>query len=246
MGYRFGIDAGSKTVKVVILDEDGKIIGSVYRRHLSNIRETLTDILHNLTWRFSDLSGTAAVTGSAGIALADMLGAPFFQEVLATTRAVRKAYPDADAVIELGGEDAKVMYLSGTPEQRMNATCAGAPSKARSSSWADPSNTFLNWYDAFRLTLDLSEGAASSPKTRTPSPRMAPRYTRERPKGHSLPRSRSSRRAYGKRPHRPTTWRDLSLCSEPTRIGLHSSAAMHRSASPKSACSIARDRFTWG
>ena len=77
MGYRFGIDAGSKTVKVVILDEDGKIIGSVYRRHLSNIRETLTDILHNLTWRFGDLSGTAAVTGSAGIALADMLGAPF-------------------------------------------------------------------------------------------------------------------------------------------------------------------------
>lgn len=115
MGYRFGIDAGSKTVKVAILDEDGKIIGSVYRRHLSNIRETLTDILHNLTWRFGDLSGTAAVTGSAGIALADMLGAPFFQEVLATTRAVRKVYPDADAVIELGGEDAKVMYLSGTP-----------------------------------------------------------------------------------------------------------------------------------
>ncbi len=125
MGYRFGIDAGSKTVKVAILDEDGKIIGSVYRRHLSNIRETLTDILHNLTWRFGDLSGTAAVTGSAGIALADMLGAPFFQEVLATTRAVREVYPDADAVIELGGEDAKVMYLSGTPEQRMNATCAG-------------------------------------------------------------------------------------------------------------------------
>ena len=112
-------------MKVAILDEDGKIIGSVYRRHLSNIRETLTDILHNLTWRFGDLSGTAAVTGSAGIALADMLGAPFFQEVLATTRAVREVYPDADAVIELGGEDAKVMYLSGTPEQRMNATCAG-------------------------------------------------------------------------------------------------------------------------
>ena len=125
MTYRFGIDAGSKTVKVVIVDEDGTIVNSIYRRHLSNIRETLVDILHNLVWRYGDLPGKAAVTGSAGIALADMLELPFVQEVLSTERAVRELYPDADAVIELGGEDAKVMYLSGNPEQRMNATCAG-------------------------------------------------------------------------------------------------------------------------
>lgn len=125
MAYRFGIDAGSKTVKVVILDKDGTPLHSVYRRHLSNIRETLTDLIHNLAWRYGDLRGTATVTGSAGIALADMLGLPFAQEVIATTRAVRETYPEADAVIELGGEDAKVMYLSGNPEQRMNATCAG-------------------------------------------------------------------------------------------------------------------------
>ena len=125
MAYRFGIDAGSKTVKVVILDEDGTPLHSVYRRHLSNIRETLTDVLHNLAWRYGDLRGRAAATGSAGIALAGMLGLPFVQEVVATTRAVEEAYPEADAVVELGGEDAKVMYLSGTPEQRMNATCAG-------------------------------------------------------------------------------------------------------------------------
>lgn len=125
MAYRFGIDAGSKTVKVVILDEDGTPLHSVYRRHLSNIRETLTDILHNLAWRYGDLRGYAAVTGSAGIALADMLGLPFVQEVVSTMRAVEEACPEADAVIELGGEDAKVMYLSGNPEQRMNATCAG-------------------------------------------------------------------------------------------------------------------------
>ncbi len=125
MAYRFGIDAGSKTVKVVILDEDGTPVHSVYRRHLSNIRETLTDVLHNLAWRYGDLRGHAAVTGSAGIALADMLGLPFVQEVVATTRAVEEVYPEADAVVELGGEDAKVMYLSGNPEQRMNATCAG-------------------------------------------------------------------------------------------------------------------------
>ena len=123
--YRFGIDAGSKTVKVVIVDEDGTVVNSIYRRHLSNIRETLVDILHNLVWRYGDLSGKATVTGSAGIALAEMLKLPFVQEVLATERAVRELYPDADAVIELGGEDAKVMYLSGAPEQRMNATCAG-------------------------------------------------------------------------------------------------------------------------
>ena len=123
--YRFGIDAGSKTVKVVIVDEDGTVVNSIYRRHLSNIRETLVDILHNLVWRYGDLPGKAAVTGSAGIALAEMLKLPFVQEVLATEHAVRELYPDADAVIELGGEDAKVMYLSGNPEQRMNATCAG-------------------------------------------------------------------------------------------------------------------------
>ena len=123
--YRFGIDAGSKTVKVVIVDEDGTVVNSIYRRHLSNIRETLVDILHNLVWRYGDLPGKATVTGSAGIALAEMLKLPFVQEVLATERAVRELYPDADAVIELGGEDAKVMYLSGSPEQRMNATCAG-------------------------------------------------------------------------------------------------------------------------
>lgn len=123
--YRFGIDAGSKTVKVVIVDEDGTVVNSIYRRHLSNIRETLVDILHNLVWRYGDLPGKATVAGSAGIALAEMLKLPFVQEVLATEHAVRKLYPDADAVIELGGEDAKVMYLSGNPEQRMNATCAG-------------------------------------------------------------------------------------------------------------------------
>ena len=123
--YRFGIDAGSKTVKVVIVDEDGSVVNSIYRRHLSNIRETLVDILHNLVWRYGDLPGKATVTGSAGIALAEMLKLPFVQEVLATERAVRELCPDADAVIELGGEDAKVMYLSGSPEQRMNATCAG-------------------------------------------------------------------------------------------------------------------------
>lgn len=125
MSYRIGIDAGSKTVKVVVVEEDGSIVHSVYRRHRADIRTTLGEVLHDLRWRCGDLHGRMAVTGSAGIALSELLGLPFVQEVVATTRAVRDVYPGADAIIELGGEDAKVVYLTGGLEQRMNATCAG-------------------------------------------------------------------------------------------------------------------------
>ncbi len=122
---RIGIDAGSKTIKVVIADADGVILHSAYQRHQSNIRKTLQSVLHDLSWRYGNLEGTVAITGSAGISAAETLGVPFVQEVVATTRAVRGAYPAADAVVELGGEDAKVIYLTGGLEQRMNATCAG-------------------------------------------------------------------------------------------------------------------------
>lgn len=125
MGYRIGIDAGSKTIKVVVLDEDGAIVHAVYRRHRADIRTTLAGVLHDLAWRYGNLRGRVAVTGSAGIALAGLLGLPFVQEVVSTTRAVQAAYPEADAFVELGGEDAKVVYLTGGLEQRMNATCAG-------------------------------------------------------------------------------------------------------------------------
>lgn len=125
MSYRIGIDAGSKTIKVVVVEEDGSIVHSAYRRHRADIRATLGEVLHDLRWRFGDLHGRAAVTGSAGIALSELLGLPFVQEVVATTRAVRDVYPGADAIIELGGEDAKIVYLTGGLEQRMNATCAG-------------------------------------------------------------------------------------------------------------------------
>ena len=125
MAYRIGIDAGSKTIKVVVVDDDGKIIHSIYRRHRFDIKTTVREAVHDLAWRYGDLEGTVGVTGSAGIGLADVLGLPFVQEVVATTRAVQAACPEADAVIELGGEDAKIVYLSGGLEQRMNATCAG-------------------------------------------------------------------------------------------------------------------------
>ncbi len=125
MAYRIGIDAGSKTLKLVALDESGKIVYSTYRRHRTNIKRTLEEALHDLVWHVGDFEAMIAVTGSAGIEIAGELGVPFVQEVIATTHIVQATYPDADAVIELGGEDAKIIYLSGGLEQRMNATCAG-------------------------------------------------------------------------------------------------------------------------
>ena len=125
MPYRIGIDAGSKTIKLVALDDEGRIAFHVYQRHRSNIRRTLTRMLEDFIDRYGNLEGPVAITGSAGIAVAKMLELPFVQEVIATTTAVRERYPRADAIVELGGEDAKVVYLSGRLEQRMNATCAG-------------------------------------------------------------------------------------------------------------------------
>lgn len=125
MGYRFGIDAGSKTIKAVIVDDDGTIVHSIYRRHRFDIRTTAREVVHDLAWRYGDLEGTIGITGSAGIGLSEVTGLPFVQEVIATTRSVQETYPQADAIIELGGEDAKIVYLTGGLEQRMNATCAG-------------------------------------------------------------------------------------------------------------------------
>ena len=125
MRYRFGIDAGSKTIKVVVFSEEGVAVHTVYRRHRGNIRQTMQEILHDIIWRFGDLEGSFAITGSAGIELAELLDLLFVQEVLATTEAVQTFIPHADTIIELGGEDAKIVYIAGGLEQRMNATCAG-------------------------------------------------------------------------------------------------------------------------
>ena len=125
VAFRIGVDAGSKTVKIVVLDDDGDVVYSRYRRHRSNIVATLKTLFEDLVWKMGEIEGSLTMTGSAGIGVADKLGIPFVQEVVASTRAVRELIPDADAVIELGGEDAKVIYLTGGLEQRMNATCAG-------------------------------------------------------------------------------------------------------------------------
>ena len=125
MTYRIGIDAGSKTLKLVVLDEAGTVVYDAYMRHRANIARTLSEVIHDLNWRHGPVDASIAMTGSAAIEVARVLGIPFVQEVVATTHAVRTLEPDADVVIELGGEDAKIIYLDERPEQRMNATCAG-------------------------------------------------------------------------------------------------------------------------
>ena len=122
---RIGIDAGSKTVKLVVLDAQDNLVYQTYNRHKSNVRETLSHAIHTLKWMKGDFSADFCITGSAGIGAAKLLGVPFVQEVIAANTAVDRLNPDTDAVIELGGEDAKVIYRTGGLEQRMNATCAG-------------------------------------------------------------------------------------------------------------------------
>ena len=123
--YRIGIDAGSKTLKLVVLDEAGSVVYSTYMRHRANIARTLREAVHDLNWRHGPVTASIAMTGSAAIEVARLLGIPFVQEAIATTHAVRALVPDADVAIELGGEDAKIIYLGDRLEQRMNATCAG-------------------------------------------------------------------------------------------------------------------------
>lgn len=123
--YSLGIDVGSTTVKSVIIDENKKIIYSKYERHFSKVKETVKNQLEIIADEYKNVKFHLAVTGSAGLGLAEGAGLPFVQEVHSAFIAVKEAYPDADVVIELGGEDAKIIFLTGGVEQRMNGSCAG-------------------------------------------------------------------------------------------------------------------------
>ena len=123
--YSLGIDVGSTTVKTVITDAEGNIVYSKYQRHLSKVKETVIDQLKLIQADYPDESFTVCITGSAGLGLANSAEIPFVQEVHAAFLAVKRKQPDADAVIELGGEDAKIIFLTGGVEQRMNGSCAG-------------------------------------------------------------------------------------------------------------------------
>lgn len=123
--YSLGIDVGSTTVKTVIADESRNIIHSKYERHFSKVRETVSSQISDISQQYPDADFSLCITGSAGLGLASSAGLPFVQEVFAAFIAVKEKYSDADAVIELGGEDAKIIFLTGGTEQRMNGSCAG-------------------------------------------------------------------------------------------------------------------------
>ena len=129
---RIGIDIGSTTVKIAILDDNDKLIYGDYQRHRADIRNTIISVVTQAFDKVESLFAlgenqplTVKVTGSGGLSVSQWLNVPFIQEVVAATTAVKKLIPQTDVVIELGGEDAKITYFTGGVEQRMNGTCAG-------------------------------------------------------------------------------------------------------------------------
>jgi predicted CoA-substrate-specific enzyme activase len=123
--FHVGIDIGSTTVKVVILNSNKELIYSNYERHYADIKNKLQHILHDAYKILKNAQLTVVITGSGGMNIANSIGASFTQEVVAATKAIRTYYPETDVAIELGGEDAKITYFSDGIEQRMNGTCAG-------------------------------------------------------------------------------------------------------------------------
>ena len=124
--YRLGIDIGSTTVKIAVLNETSEIIFSDYQRHFANIQETLAKLLEKAENALGTLYVYPVITGSGGLTLANHLEIPFVQEVIAVSTALNTYEPKTDVAIELGGEDAKIIYFeNGNIEQRMNGICAG-------------------------------------------------------------------------------------------------------------------------
>ena len=126
MQYTLGIDIGSTTVKIAILNQKQQILFSDYQRHFANIRETLSDLLKKSYEQLGNVTVHPMITGSGGLTLANHLKVPFVQEVIAVSTSLQTLAPITDVAIELGGEDAKIIYFEGgNVEQRMNGICAG-------------------------------------------------------------------------------------------------------------------------
>jgi len=122
---KLGIDVGSTTVKLVLLDDSDQIIFSKYERHMSNVFHKVTELIEELHEKYKDEEVKATITGSGGLSLASLLDIKFEQEVIAASKAVETIIPQTDVVVELGGEDAKITFYGPAIEQRMNGTCAG-------------------------------------------------------------------------------------------------------------------------
>ncbi|EGT3616295.1 2-hydroxyglutaryl-CoA dehydratase [Clostridium perfringens] len=125
MYYKIGIDAGSTTLKCIVLNEEDKVIYSNYERHYSKVREKLIEELESIKGLIENKKFKIAITGSAGYGISKEYNLPFVQEVFATTLDIKRYYDDVDVAIELGGEDAKIIFLTGGFEERMNSSCAG-------------------------------------------------------------------------------------------------------------------------
>ena len=118
--YRLGIDIGSTTVKIAILDDNNNILFSDYERHFANIQETLQSLLEKAVAQLGEFEIYPVITGSGGLTLAKHLEVPFTQEVVAVSTALQDYAPQCDVAIELGGEDAKIIYFTNGIDQRMN------------------------------------------------------------------------------------------------------------------------------
>ena len=123
--HTLGIDIGSTTVKIAILNPEGEIIFSDYQRHYANIQETLAAIIKQALKELGDLPVSPVITGSGGLTLSKHMNVPFVQEVVAVATSLKDYAPRTDVAIELGGEDAKIIYFTGGIDQRMNGICAG-------------------------------------------------------------------------------------------------------------------------
>ena len=125
MNYTLGIDIGSTTVKIAILNEEHTVLFSDYERHYANIQETVALLIKRAHEKLGELSVSAVITGSGGLTLSKHLEIPFVQEVVAVSTALQDYAPHTDVAIELGGEDAKIIYFTNGIDQRMNGICAG-------------------------------------------------------------------------------------------------------------------------
>lgn len=125
MAYSLGIDVGSTTVKAVVLSEQGKVLYAKYLRHYSKVRETTLKELNEIKEKLGEGPYTICFTGSAGLGISERSRLPFVQEVESAYTAIKTLYPEVDAAIELGGEDAKIIFITGGLEERMNGSCAG-------------------------------------------------------------------------------------------------------------------------
>jgi predicted CoA-substrate-specific enzyme activase len=122
---RLGIDIGSTTIKLILLSSENHILYKRYERHMSNVFDKFTEMIGDLVSQYPDTRCTVAITGSGGLAISNLLGIDFEQEVISCSAAVERYIPETDVAIELGGEDAKITFYGPSIEQRMNGTCAG-------------------------------------------------------------------------------------------------------------------------